>query len=282
MLFEQIKIMNKAFSLIIFCLLLLSCKKEEFEVENLNNNVITLLGHGGMGIGSNYPMNSYESILKCLNLGMEGAEIDIQMTKDSVLVLYHDQEIQVNSSLKGTVNSFAWDELKNLSYNNTPYLSCYSIITLEQLFFSIKNIQDYKFTFDCKLYTNNNTNQFQEAYINALIKIIEKYQLEKNVYIESQNEDFLKVLKSKKPDYNLFIYPSTFDTGIEIAKSLQLYGITISSRSITREQIQLAHKQGLRIAIWNIHSKKDHKEAINKSPDFIQTDNVRTLLDLMK
>ena len=114
--------MNKVFYILTFCLFLFSCKKEEFKVENLNNNAITLLGHGGMGIGSTYPMNSYESVLKCLNLGMDGTEIDIQMSKDSVLVLFHDQEIAGNTNLKGPVNTLNWNELKNLHYNQAPYL----------------------------------------------------------------------------------------------------------------------------------------------------------------
>ena len=41
----------------------ISCSKESFTTDN---NII-VLGHGGMGIGQTYPMNSYESILKSLN-----------------------------------------------------------------------------------------------------------------------------------------------------------------------------------------------------------------------
>jgi len=265
-----------------FIFLIISCKKEEFNIINLNGNRITALGHAGMGIGNTYPMNSYESILKCLNLGMDGSEFDVQMTKDSVLVAFHDQELLDNTNLKGLINSLNWNEINKARYNQTPYLD-YSIISLEQLFSNIENLQKYKFTFDCKLYNDNNkTTQFFESYINAIVNIIQKHQLENNIYIESQSVEFLTLFKNKKPDYKLFIYPSSFESGLDIALSLGLFGITISTRDITKEQIKIAHDNNLLVAIWNLHSESDNIEAINKNPDFIQTDKVKNLIKLLK
>jgi glycerophosphoryl diester phosphodiesterase len=271
--------------LLIFCLIfsiIISCKKEEFNIVNLNGNRITALGHAGMGVGNTYPMDSYESILKCLNLGMDGTELDVQMTKDSVLVAYHGQDLSDATNLKGLINSLNWNEIKNAHYSQTPYLD-YSIISLEQLFSNIENIQKYKFTFDCKLYTNtNNSNRFFESYINAVVNLIQKHQIEKNIYIESQSVEFLTLFKTKKPDYKLFIYPSSFESGIDIALSKGLFGITISTQDITKKQIEIAHDNNLLVAIWNTHSESDNIEAINKSPDFIQTDKVKNLVKLLK
>lgn len=269
------------FSCIVF-FVIISCKKEEFNIQNLNGNKITALGHAGMGVGNTYPMNSSESILKCLNLGMDGTEFDVQMTKDSVLVLYHGHDLSHDTNLKGVINSLNWSEVKDAYYTATPYLN-YSIISLEHLFSNIESIQKYKFTFDCKLYSStNNISQFYESYINAVVKIIQKYQIENNVYIESQSEEFLDLFKNKKPDSKLFIYPSSFESGLNIALSKDLYGITISTRSITKEQIKIAHDNNLLVAIWNAHSESDNVEAINKNPDFIQTDNVKNLIKLLK
>lgn len=274
--------MKKLIILYLIINIFISCKKEEYNIININGNRIAALGHGGMGIGNTYPLNSYESILKCLNIGMDGTEIDVQMTKDSVLVAYHDQELSDNTNLTGLINSLNWCELKKAQYNQTPYLN-YSIISLEELFANITNLQDYKFTFDCKLYCSyNNINQFYESYINAVIKIIQKYQIENNIYIESQSEEFLTLFKCKKPDYKLFIYPSSFESGLDIAFSLNLSGITISTRDITKEQIKIAHDNNLLVAIWNTHSESDNIEAIKKNPDFIQTDKANSLIKLLK
>jgi glycerophosphoryl diester phosphodiesterase len=264
--------------LLIFC----TCKKEKFDVINLNGNKILALGHGGMGLGDIYPMNSAESILQCLNLGMDGTEFDVQMTADSILVLFHDSELSQSTDLKGTINSLNWSEVKNAHYQSTPYLN-YSIISLDQLFASIPNPQQFKFTFDCKLYTeNSNTQQFYDRYSQAVIRIIEKYQLENAVYIESQSPAFLALFKNKKTVYKFFIYPQSFDDGLNTAKSLGLFGITISTDNITAEQIKTAHALNFWVTVWNTHTNKDNVEAIQKNPDCIQTDQAKHLLKMLK
>lgn len=268
--------------IVTFLLICCSCKKEKFDIENLNNNKILVLGHGGMGLGDIYPMDSAESILQCLNLGADGTEFDVQMTADSVLVLYHDTELSQSTTLKGVINSLNWSDVKNARYKKTLYLN-YSIISLDQLFSSIPNPQRFKFTFDCKLYTNNsNMQQFYDSYSQAIIRILQKYQLEDNAYIESQSTEFLQLFKKKKSSYKFFIYPASFEEGLATAKSLGLFGITTSTHDISAEQIELAHASNFWVTVWNTHTEKDNIEAIKKNADCIQTDKVKHLLKVLR
>lgn len=235
-----------------------------------------------MGIKYFYPIDSYKSIEKCLSLGADGTEIDVQMTKDNVLIAYHNSNLDDNTQCNGIINDKNWPEIENCTYklliSKNPEL-----ISLEKLFSSIENLHNYIYTFDCIFYTNtNNTSIFYDQFANALIKIIDKYSLEENVFIESRGKRFLKIMKNKKPNYKLFIYPSSFESGMEIATELNLYGISISTPEITKEDIEYAHSSGFRVALWNVNTKKRNIEAIEKSPDFIQTDNVKYLLGLIK
>jgi glycerophosphoryl diester phosphodiesterase len=265
--------------LLLMCLFI-SCKKQDYDIVNLNGNKITALGHAGMGISSIYPINTSESILKCLNSGMDGTEFDLQLTKDSILILYHSANLSDNTNLKGIVNTLYWSDCQN-AYYATPYFN-YLIVPLDELFSKIKNVTDYKFTFDCKLYTENYSTEYLQTYINAIVKMVQKYKLENNVYIESQDENFLTLFKQQEPNYKLFIYHTEFESALAIASSLHLYGITMSTTNINKEQIELAHDNGFLVAIWNTHSRRDNKEAIEKNPDFIQTDKPDYLLKLLK
>jgi glycerophosphoryl diester phosphodiesterase len=274
--------MKTKFISVIIILAMVSCSRETPDIINLNGNKITVMGHGGMGVSSSYPLNSYESIMKCLALGTGGSEFDVQMTKDSVLVLYHDQDLSSNTALAGLVNSHSWSEMKNARYRHAPYLE-YEVCSLEELFAGISEPGKYKFTFDCKLYhAGNDQEAFNETYINAVISAVEKYGLQNNVCIESQSSEFLSLFKSKRPSYSFFIYPPDFESGLQIANSLGLKGITISTRSISREQVIIAHDNNLQVALWNVHSGSDHREAIDKQPDFIQSDRVEKLIKLLK
>ena len=262
---------------VLLALLFISCTKDDLRI---NNNII-VLGHGGMGINQTYPMNTFESIIKCLNIGTSGSEIDVQLTKDSVLVAYHSKNLSDHTNLFGTINDFNWSEIENAFYVSTPYLN-YPLLSLDHLFSNIPNLNEHLFTFDCKLYTNSNALNFKEAYINSLSKIIDKYDLKSNVYIESQDTIFLIKLKEREPYYKLFIYPPSFDEGFNIALDLGLYGITISTSDVSPEQIEIAHSNNLKVAIWNTHSENKNIEGVNKGPDFIQTDKVKHLVNLLR
>ena len=267
--------------MLIISQLLLSCAKENFAIDNLEGNKIKIIGHGGMGIGSIYPMDSYESIIKCLSLGADGVEMDVQMTKDSVLVLFHNKDLSQGTNLKGAINTLLWQEIKNAYSTEFPYLN-YGIISLDELFSNIKNLHSFCYTLDCKLYTEQENSAYEDVYIRALVKILDKYSLNNHVYIESSSKSFLTKLQGETPDYKLFIYPTSFETGLQTAIDLNLYGITISTAIVTKEQIKLAHQHGLRVAIWDVHSQSKNTEAIKKNPDIIQTDKVEGLLLVVK
>jgi glycerophosphoryl diester phosphodiesterase len=275
--------MNKIILLILFSLVIISaCRKDKIIIDNLNGNKISCLGHGGMGIGHTYPMNSFESISKSLNLGADGTEIDLQMTKDGVLVLFHDKELSISTDMSGLINDYNWNELKKARYSHFPYLN-YSLISLEELFQQIENAKNHVFAFDCKLYPKGSEEDYYNSYISSLISLINKYKLNKHqVCIESQSIDFLEKFQMQNQDLQLFIYPRSFEEGLELALKHKLFGITISTRAVNKEQIATAHSHNLRIAIWNTHSANDNLEAIKKNPDYIQTDNLKKLLKLSR
>jgi glycerophosphoryl diester phosphodiesterase len=263
--------------------LLFSCEKETeiFEVENLSRDYITVLGHGGMGISSVYPINTFESIMNCLNLGTDGSEIDVQMTKDSVLVAFHDSDLSEKTNLTGSVSQYTFAELQAGNYDEMPYKS-YAIISLDQLFSNIDDLSSHKFTFDCKLYNaDKNDDAYLGRFANAIEAIALKYQIQRKLLIESNDKNFLMLLGAKDYNFKLFIYPQTFEEGLETAKELNLFGITIANEDITAEQVVQSHDAGFRIAVWNVQTEDENIVAIRKNPDFIQTDKVKHLVEAM-
>ncbi|MDR0437952.1 MAG: glycerophosphodiester phosphodiesterase family protein [Bacteroidales bacterium] len=268
-------------TLIFFC-----CKKERFVIENLSGNRIHIVGHAGMGFHNLLPKNSYEALMKALNLGADGVEMDVQMTKDSVLVLFHDEDLSPGSNMRGRIYDYTWSELQHAYHVKVGSPLTYSLISLDELFSNIPNLHRYSYTFDNKLhpiseYDSLSAEAYINTHINALIRIVEKYDLSKNANIESYNTYFLTTLKQKKPNYRLFAY-LPFDEGLEIALALDLYGITIESARITKEQVQLAHQHHIRSAVFDANSNGKNIEAIRKSPDIIQTDRLEHLLKTLR
>ncbi len=88
--------------LAIFCMtFLLNCKKETITDSTYFGGKVMILGHRGMGVMYNKPANSYESIADAIGIGADGCEVDVQLTKDSVLVIFHDETLNFLTNCSG-------------------------------------------------------------------------------------------------------------------------------------------------------------------------------------
>jgi glycerophosphoryl diester phosphodiesterase len=261
--------------------LCISCKKGLIPSLRSNHPTFKVLGHAGMGTESIYPMNSQRSISKCLQLGADGTEFDVQLTSDSVLVAFHDEELSNKTSLKGNINSHTWEEISRGYYTYGPYKD-FSIVKVEELLRSTPNIQSLHFTFDCKLYSNKIDAAFYLRFAEAIDNLLVKYEIAERCCIESTDPDFISIMRTKNNSCKLFIYAYDLDSGIEMAKRSNANGITIMNAMITKEQVEMLHENKLEVAIWDLHSREENKDAIAKEPDYIQTDAMKSLLYLIK
>ena len=260
-----------------------SCKKNKEEILNLNNNKIDVLGHAGMGISSLYPINSAESLLACLHSGADGTELDVQLTMDNVLVAFHDASLSDKTNLSGIIRQHTWLELQDGNYNTIPYLT-YKIVRISDFFDNYQNYPDNIFTFDIKLNPESTEDyyNYMDEFTNEIVALFSNYNLYTNCYIESQSSEFISILTIKNEQIKQFIYPQTFNEGLAIAQNLNLFGITINTEHINKEQVKTAHNLGFFITIWGVHSNNENQKAVSKFPDFIQTDKLDHLIKYLK
>ena len=271
----------KKYLFILFLFLLFACNTSNptFEIKNLNNK-ISVLGHRGMGKNYKYPGNSFESIYTALNLGADGSEIDVQVTKDSVLVIYHNKDLSSLTDFKGKVINYNWAELNGCIYKSDDG-SSYSVITVDDLFGRIPEVQNHYFSFDLKLnYGDEDTTSYLVKFVCAINKLVDDHKMYNKVLIETGNRQLHQILKSDSTQVLQFITGTDIDDGIQIAKELGLYGIGIGS-SITRKEVELAHSNGLRVMTWIPKSKRGNIKAVHKNPDFIQTAKLEHMVQIL-
>lgn len=74
---------------------------------------VMVFAHRGNWRGS--AENSLQAFQDCIDVGLDGIEVDIRMTKDSVLVVMHDDKIDRTTTGKGRVADYTMDELRQLN-----------------------------------------------------------------------------------------------------------------------------------------------------------------------
>jgi len=274
--------MRKINSLLLFSLIFfVACKKDPslWQIQNLNENTISVFGHGGMGINYRFPMNSKTSLMDCLSSGADGAEMDVYVSKDSVMVLYHDQTLEELTTCSGKIKEKNWGEIKTCEYK-LPLLDPEIIVSADVFFEGIPDPKKFKYVFDCKVMQEDEA-EYLNLFARTLIAHITKYDLLDLCFIESSNATFLEILKAKNPALHVCLYTGDFVSGLQLAKKLNLYGMTMDSEKITAEDIKQAHQANIHIALFNLNTEQKNLKAIEKSPDFLQTDKVEYLIEAL-
>lgn len=80
-----------------------------YEINNPESKYIVVASH--RGDWRNYPENSIPAIESVIRMGVDIMELDVKMTKDSVLILMHDKTIDRMTNGKGLVSDITYDSL---------------------------------------------------------------------------------------------------------------------------------------------------------------------------
>lgn len=81
----------------------------------------------------NFPENSLEGIESAIQMGVDMLELDVQRTKDGVLILMHDHDLNRTTTGKGNVADVTWEYVSGLKLKNGCAIATdQKVPTLEQ------------------------------------------------------------------------------------------------------------------------------------------------------
>jgi glycerophosphoryl diester phosphodiesterase len=256
------------------------CNKEDTYSDNSYfGHKVLILGHRGMGELYRFPGNTYEAIYPLMGIGADGAEIDIQLTKDTVLVLFHDQLLNPRTTCNGRVYEQDWADLKKCKYyatENNIYINA-----VDDLFSRLPDLHNWYFSFDCSKFDTevSDTAVYRAQYLRAIKRLCEKYQMSDNVLIEGDADLLLKA-KSLGLTNKLFLFEGLTAETINFASQHQLFGFSTSPDWIY-ENVDLAHSHGLYLMLWSPNDDIENKESLKLKADIIQTDDPIDMLRLL-
>lgn len=102
------------------------------EIHNPNSKYVVVACH--RGDWRNYPENSIGAIESVIKMGADIVEIDLKLTKDSVLVLSHDRTCNRMTTGKGDISTMTYDSLMtfNLKTAHNVKIPGSHIVTLRE------------------------------------------------------------------------------------------------------------------------------------------------------
>lgn len=139
------------------------------------------------------PENSIAAIEHCIDIGADIVELDLQLTKDSVLILMHDATLNRTTNGKGKVSEWTIDSINTLYLKNGCGIkTVHKVPTLEEAMLVAKG----------KILVNLDK---ADTYFDLLIPILRKTGTSSQVIMKS-NRTSADVLSTFGDGYNEVIY----------------------------------------------------------------------------
>ena len=224
-----------------------------------DNKVITTGHRGAAGYA---PENTLASVQKAIDLGVQRIEIDIQQTKDSVVVVIHDDSVDRTTNGKGNVADFTFEELQLLdagSYFNSAFKN-ERIPSLEEVIRLVNGKTDLIIEFK---YGNDVYPKIEEN----VIYLIEKYNALDWCIVHSFNTGILEKMHARRPElrlHKLFVAqlrfsPFYYDTRLSLFDPedypyIEEYSINeYFANSAILNKLQ---SMGKKVNVWTVNTPK--------------------------
>ena len=280
--------MNK-FKLIIIVLatlqLLSGCLQTNKKTINRQTQILGHRAYGIKGYNDTLMDNTLPAIKKAFEFS-DGVELDIQMSLDGTIWVYHDPQFYNQDSVLISIPQLTDQQIKNIF----TYLHPHSQInTLEEIlsYMGENHINkvislDVKIIFNPGCFSNGYaTADYLRNLADQIIALKKKYNVSSTIMAETESEYLLDYLKENSEIKTFLLGFSNFERLIKKTKKKGYTGIShnFSDTLVTFSSMKYAHRKGLLIQLWTPNSKNDIDDVLKLHPDFIQTDNIKYFKD---
>ena len=244
------------------------------------------LNFGHRGFAGQYPENTILSYQKAIEAGSDVLEMDVQLTSDNKLVVFHDDTLNRMTSGSGKVQEKTLSEIKKINVgcnfilkengkNIFPFKNSeLKIPLLSEVFNEFKQ---YRFNIDIK--------QHEKKVCEALFETIKEFKFKEKVLVASDDYETIKYFRSLSKgetatgasyrEVSNFIWHKSLNMLERFhneADAFQIpehyYGIRILTKNLIIE----AHKKKIAVHPWTINKKNDMERLLSWGVDGIMTD----------
>lgn len=226
-----------------------------------------IIAHRGASILA--PENTLPAFQLAYDVGADGIETDVQLTKDQVPVLIHDEGLKRTTNGYGYVKDYTYQELKQLdvgswfstSYSNTRLLS------LDEF---LKWIKDKPLCLNIELKNNKIDYKQMETIVYTMIK---DYQLLNRTILSTFNPKSVQRMKKIDPRINsAFLTSRRRKDLVAYAKVLGAHAIHVKYRLLSRKLVDRCSQEKMDLRIYTVNRTIQIKRCFNLNCDGIFTD----------
>ncbi|MFZ3577101.1 glycerophosphodiester phosphodiesterase [Virgibacillus sp. DJP39] len=221
------------------------------------------------GASKRAPENTLPAFELAYDLGADGIETDVQLTKDQIPVLIHDEGLKRTTNGYGFVKDYTLNELKQLDAGSwfSPFYANTRLLSLKEFLIWAK---------DKPLYLNIELKNNKIDYKNLekiVYKLLKEFELLNRTTLSTFNPKSIKRMsKLDKQIDAAFLTSKRRNDLVEYAQSLGAKAIHIKYRLLSRKLVDHCRKEEMAIRVYTVNKTTQIKRCINLNCNGIFTD----------
>jgi glycerophosphoryl diester phosphodiesterase len=222
-----------------------------------------IIGH--RGAPALEPENTLLSIKKAIEIGVDAVEIDVHLSKDKEIVIIHDSTLDRTTNGTGPVGNYTLSELKKYDAGKGE-----TIPTLQDVIDLIDG--KIKLLIELK----------EKGAERFVVEQIRRNGLEDNVYVISFWHRLVKKVKEMDSSIKTGVLLIGCPADTSIADRISADALVMKYTFVDAEFVELSHKNGLDVFIWNIDDSNLVKPFSDIGVDGIGSNNPGILVDYFR
>ncbi|WP_186578287.1 glycerophosphodiester phosphodiesterase [Aquibacillus kalidii] len=225
------------------------------------------------------PENTMPAFDLAYQMGADGIETDVQLTKDHVPVLIHDENVRRTTDGTGFVQDYTLEELQKLDAGSwfSEHYAGTTIISLDQFLSWIKD-KNLKINIELK----NNVIDYKNLE-KIVYDLLKKYDVLTRTVISTFNAESVKRLEGIDKDLTTaFLTSSKIKDLVGYSKNLGATGLHIRYRLLNRSIVRNAHSNNMYVATYTVNRPTQIMRCFKLGCHAIFTDVPHVAIDTRK
>ena len=219
------------------------CEKK-LEQVMLQDSRDMFVNYAHRGASEYTPENTFLAFYTGMYMGANGIETDVQMTRDGVLVLFHDNTITRLTGEEGSVSDYTLEELRKFTFEKNGQRD--KIVVFED-FLKQFAFRDITFAIEIK----------QAGIEPQIADMIRKYDIGHKTVVTSFKPECIRRIKEYAPELHIGLLKNgVTDETIEELKAMGAEEVCPHSREITPEKVAKWHREGFNVRAWGLDNEE--------------------------
>lgn len=228
-----------------------------------------MLKIGHRGSAGTKPENSSASFKEALKQKVDMIELDVRLTKDDKLVVFHDEDLKRVCGSNEKVSEITLREFKNFDIGShfSYEFSSEKVMTLQEVI----NLVGTKSGLNIEAKLNNSDER--ELLAVKIADLIISEGISEKCVITSFDHKFIKILKEMYPDISAGVIFEKYNSKWEqIVEDVNADGISLHYSSINEEFIKECRIKGYFLYLWTVNDPYEIKRIKKLKVDGIISD----------